>query len=143
MAYDDQLADRVRQALGPRPDVTERRMFGGVCFLLDGKMLCGVATAALMVRVGPEAHAAALARPHARPMDFTGRPMVGFVYVDPAGVRTVKAIAPWLERAMAYVATVKRATRKPARPRPRRVSGPRSARAAGSERRARAPARRG
>jgi TfoX/Sxy family transcriptional regulator of competence genes len=61
--------------------VTEKKMFGGIAFLLDGAMFCGVSGGDLMVRVGAEAHEAALARPHARPMDFTGRPMKGYVFV--------------------------------------------------------------
>lgn len=113
MAYDEKLADRIRQAVGPRPDVTERRMFGGIAFLLDGKMFCGVATEDLMVRVGPAGHERALSRPHARPMDFTGRPMVGYVYVAPAGLRTIAAVRRWTEEAIAFVATVPAKSRRP------------------------------
>jgi len=98
MAYDEALADRIRRVLGPRPDVTEKQMFGGLAFLLDGKMFCGLAKGRLMVRVGAERHAEALARPHVRPMDFTGRPMTGYVYVDPAGYRTDRTLAAWIGR---------------------------------------------
>ncbi len=114
MPYDEELADRVRAALGPRPGVTERRMFGGVAFLLHGKMFCGVAKGKLMVRVGPDAHAAALKRPHAAPMDFTGRPMKGYVFVLPAGAKTARAVRPWVEQSAAFVATLgpKKAKRK-------------------------------
>lgn len=126
MAYDEKLADRVRQAVGPRSDVTERTMFGGVAFLLDGKMFCGVATEDLMVRVGPAGYERALARPHARPMDFTGRPMIGYVFVAPGGLRTIAAVRRWTEEAIAFVATVpvkparaKKPTKAGARRRPR------------------------
>src|SRR5262245_24310570 len=71
MAYDETLADRIRRAIGPRPDVSEKKMFGGVAFLLDGKMFCGITKDDLMVRVGPDHHGAALAEAHVRPMDFT------------------------------------------------------------------------
>ncbi len=119
MAYDLSLAERIRRVLGPRADVSERKMFGGVAFMLDGKMFCGLVGEDLMVRVGPELHAQALAEPHARPMDFTGRPMKGYVFVAPAGTRTEKALARWLDRALAFVATVERAPpKKRSRPRP-------------------------
>jgi len=85
MAYDEAFVDRIRRVLGPRPDVTERKMFGGIAFLLDGKMFCGTSKDDLMVRVGPDNHDDALRRPHARPMDFTGRPMKGYVFVESAG----------------------------------------------------------
>lgn len=117
MAYDEALADRIRRAVGPRRDVSEKKMFGGVAFLLDGAMFCGVAGGDLMVRVGPEAHQAALARPHARPMDFTGRPMNGYVFVGTDGVRSQRSVTAWVERGLAFVATLE--------PKPRRQIGPR------------------
>lgn len=119
MAYDEALVDRVRRAVGPRSDVTEKRMFGGVAFLLDGKMFCGVATRDLMVRIGPAAYEAALAEAHVRPMDFTGRPMTGYVFVGPAGLSTARAIKKWIDRATAFVATVERRAPKPRKPRKR------------------------
>lgn len=88
MAYDEPLAERIRQALGARPDITEKKMFGGIAFLLDGKMFCGIVRDQLMVRVGPERYQEALGQPHAGPMDFTGRPMNGYVFVAPAGCST-------------------------------------------------------
>ena len=119
MAYDERLADRVRRAVGPRGDVSEKKMFGGVAFLLDGKMFCGIASDDLMVRVGPERYEAALGRAHVRPMDFTGRPMNGYVFVGPGGTRTAKAIATWVDQSVAFVATVERAAKKrPAKQRP-------------------------
>lgn len=124
MAYDEALADRVRRAIGPRSDVTEKKMFGGVAFLLDGKMFCGVASDDLMVRVGPDRHDEALARAHVRPMDFTGRPMKGYVFVSSAGCRTERAVKAWVDWSTAFVATVKKTPARPRRPRsaPRRRS---------------------
>lgn len=115
MAYDQALADRVRGAIGPRLDVTERKMFGGLAFLLDGKMFCGIVKADLMVRVGPERCATALGKPHVRPMDFTGRLMRGYVYVGPGGLRTVKAIRTWVDEGSAFVETLGDLTRRPNR----------------------------
>ena len=100
---DQALAGRIRQVLGPRPEVTERRMFGGLAFLVNGHMCCGINGEDLMLRVGPEGQADALARPGARPMDFTGRPLRGFVYVDASGYRTPSALASWIDRALRFV----------------------------------------
>ena len=98
MPFDEQLAQRVRQVLKGTRGVTEKRMFGGLCFLLRGKMCCGVERDRLVVRVGAEQYAQALARPHARPMDFTGRPLKGFVYVLSAGCRTAASLKAWVRR---------------------------------------------
>ena len=88
MAYDEQLAERVRKSLGRRRNITEKKMFGGLSFLQNGKMLCGVLKDLLVLRVGPEEAAKLLKKPHVRPMDFTGRPMKGFVYVEPGGSKS-------------------------------------------------------
>jgi len=106
MSFDDRLAGRVRELLGRRRNVEERRMFGGLAFLLDAKMFCGVLGRDLVVRVGPERHAAALARPHVRPMDFTGRPMTGYVYVSPKGTATARTLQSWVRMAEEFVATL-------------------------------------
>ena len=106
MAFDDTLAARVRAAFGAAPALTERRMFGGVAFLERGLMVVGVSGTSLMARVGPARHAEALARPHARPMDFTGRPMTGYVYVDAAGLASDAALRGWVDRCRAFVATL-------------------------------------
>src|SRR6185437_2435554 len=82
VAYDEDLADRVREVLPHGEAVTERRMFGGLAFMLGGHMFCGVVKDALMARLGPETAGRALGRPHVRPMDFTGRPMKGMVFID-------------------------------------------------------------
>jgi hypothetical protein len=110
MAYDERLAERVRAAMPTTGDLTERRMFGGLCLMLDGHMVCGVSGDRLMLRLGPEAADAALDRPHVRVMDFTGRPMNGYVYVEPAGLRG-RALGRWLAGAAAYVATLPPKTR--------------------------------
>lgn len=117
MAYDEQLADRVRRVLAGRPDVTERAMFGGLCFMTRGRMCCGLVGDELMVRVGAEAHAAALSERHVRPMDFTGRPMVGMVFVEPEGLLTPRMLAGWVERGLAFAATMPPKPRTAARKR--------------------------
>lgn len=106
MAFDEKLAERVRAALARRRGVSEKKMFGGVAFLADGHMFCGVNQADLVVRVGPEAWAKALARRHARPMDFTGKPLSGYVYVAPPGVRTAASLKAWVERGLEFARTL-------------------------------------
>jgi TfoX/Sxy family transcriptional regulator of competence genes len=106
MAYDEGLAERIREVLDGRPAVTEKKMFGGLAFMLDGYMFVGVQDDTLMARVGPDNHAAALARPGARPMDFTGRPMKGYVYVDPKGFESDEDLAGWIKQCAAFVKTL-------------------------------------
>ena len=106
MAYDPELADRIRRALAERTSVTEKAMFGGLSFLLNGKTFCGIVKRDLMVRVGPDRYEDALARPHVRPMDFTGKPLKGYVYVGPEGSRTEPMVRPWVEKGMAFVETL-------------------------------------
>lgn len=102
MAYNEDLAFRVREALGDREGLMEKKMFGGLGFMLNGNMCCGVVHDDLMVRVGADNHQDALAQPHARPMDFTGRPMKGFVYVGLQGLQENDALKQWLERGVAF-----------------------------------------
>ena len=106
MAYDEGLADRVRATLLPRPDIEEKKMFGGLTFMVGGHMCCGVIGGDLMVRVGPDAYEDALAAKGARPMDFTGRPLRGMVYVGPGGHRTDDALASWVKRGTDFVASL-------------------------------------
>lgn len=106
MAYDEELAERIRRALADKHSVVEKRMFGGIAFMLRGNMCCGIVRGDLMVRVGPERHEEALAQPHARPMDFTGRPMRGMVYVTPEGCRTDEALKRWVEQGLNFAATL-------------------------------------
>ena len=101
MAYDETLAERVRHALSAEAGVTEREMFGGLALMVDGHMACGIVGDELMLRLGPEGADVALERPHVRPMDFTGRPMTGMVYVEPAGIRGV-ALRNWVGKAVAH-----------------------------------------
>lgn len=101
------LVARVRSALGTRRGLTEQKMFGGVAFLLDGKMCCGVTKDGdVVVRVGPEAYDEALLHPHARECDFTGRPLRGMVLLTPAGIRSRQGIPSWVSRAAAFVASL-------------------------------------
>jgi TfoX/Sxy family transcriptional regulator of competence genes len=102
MAYDERLAARIRSLLGAGPDVREQKMFGGIAFMVEDRMAVGVIHDDLMVRVGDDAHADALAKPHARPMDFVGKPMRGMVYVAPAGVASDRDLAGWVAAGTAY-----------------------------------------
>ncbi len=106
MAYDEQLADRIRRAAGDELGVGEKKMFGGLCFLLHGNMAFGVVGDELMVRVGPDAWAEALRQPHAREMDFTGRSMKGFVYVGVDGLAEDADLQAWLDRGVAFAGSL-------------------------------------
>jgi hypothetical protein len=106
MAYDEALAARVRAALGERGDLVEKRMFGGVGYLVRGNMACGVHGDRVIVRVGPEAYEAALADPHTRPFDLTGRPMTGWVTVGPEGYAIDTALAEWILRGVSFALTL-------------------------------------
>ncbi|MFN8469189.1 MAG: TfoX/Sxy family protein [Caldilineaceae bacterium] len=106
MAYSEHLANRVRAFAKVRPTVTEKKMFGGLAFMLNGNMFCGITDDSLMARIGPDHYAAALAKPHVRVMDFTGRIMKGYVYVDPAGLATDKDLQYWIELCAEYVLTL-------------------------------------
>jgi TfoX/Sxy family transcriptional regulator of competence genes len=117
MAYDEPLADRVRHALGPNRRVTEIKMFGGLCLMVRGHMTCGVIGDELMLRVGPDLYAATLARKHARPMDFTGKPMPGMVYVSAEGCATTRAVKAWVDRALEFNETLPPKRKKARNPR--------------------------
>jgi TfoX/Sxy family transcriptional regulator of competence genes len=106
MAYSEELANRLRAIAKVRPTVTEKKMFGGLAFMLNGHMLCGVSQDALMARVGPDNYSAALAKPHVRLMDFTGQPMKGYVYVEPLGVATDQELRAWVDLCAEYVLTL-------------------------------------
>lgn len=105
MAYDENLADRVRAILAPEPRLGERKMFGGLAFMIDGHMCCGIVGSDLMLRLGHDGTEAALERRHVRPMDFTGRPMTSMVYVAPEGLRGA-ALRRWVEKATAFARTL-------------------------------------
>jgi TfoX/Sxy family transcriptional regulator of competence genes len=102
MAYDEALAERLSDALSDRDDVRERRMFGGIAFMVAGNMAVGVVEDRLMVRVGPDAYETLLDEPHARPMDFTGRPMKGFVYVESRGLTSDADLRGWVDRGVDF-----------------------------------------
>lgn len=106
MAFDEGLAQRVRECLEGRRRVTERRMFGGLCFLVGGNMAAGIVGEELMLRVGPDAYDACLALPHAREMDFTGRALRGMVYVAPEGIAEDDELAAWVDRGWSYAASL-------------------------------------
>ena len=106
MSYDEKLAERVRRVLARRRGVVEKKMFGGLAFLLHGRMCCGVLRDDLVVRVGPERYEEALARPQARPMDFTGRPLAGYVYVAPAGCKSDKSLERWVHWGADFASTL-------------------------------------
>ncbi len=103
MAYDAQLADRVRTVLHGRGPILERRMMGGLCFMAGDHMACGVLGDALMVRVGRDGTAG---QAHVRPMEMGGRTVGGFVLVDPPGVRTAAMLERWVERGLDVAATL-------------------------------------
>lgn len=106
MSYDETVAKRVREALAGRPNVAERRMFGGLTFMVGGHMCCGIVGDELMVRVGPDRYDEALADRHAREMDFTGTPLKGFVFVEAKGFATAEALHRWVDRAVEFVHTL-------------------------------------
>src|SRR5262249_17651340 len=106
MAFDVELADRIRKVLGAEPGVTEKRMFGGIAFLLHGNMCCGVHGQALIVRVGPDRTARALLQPHVAPFALTGRPMKGWILVQPQGVASKGALGRWVGQGVRYAASL-------------------------------------
>lgn len=116
MAYDERLAERARAILKGQRALAEKKMFGGLAFLSNGKMFAGILKNDLVVRVGPEAHDASLKEPHTRPMDFTGKPMKGYVFVSPDGIKTTAHLRKWLMKGLDFVASVPPAKRKAPRP---------------------------
>jgi hypothetical protein len=103
MAYDEALAARVRAALGDQQGVRERKMFGGIGFLLNGNMCCGVYKEDLILRLSAEEADGALSTPDVRQFDITGRPMTGWVLVAPAGTAGDERLRDWVDRALAFV----------------------------------------
>src|SRR5215208_6023521 len=106
MAYDEQLADRVRDLLSARSDVSERKMFGGIAFMLAGNMACGVLGEDLIVRLDREESEKAVREDGIRPFDFTGKPMQGIVYVSPERTSGDDGLAEWVEAGAAYAASL-------------------------------------
>ena len=103
MAYNEVLADRLRKVLIGEPGITAKKMFGGLAFMVNGNMACGIVGDDLMLRLGTARHDEALSRPFARPMDFAGRPMVGMIYVAPPGYESDKDLAGWVALALDFV----------------------------------------
>lgn len=106
MAFDESLAARIRDALARKKGIEERKMFGCICFLLNGNALAGVWKNSLIARLGPDKGEAALREPHVREFDITGRPMRNWVVVEPEGVEGDDQLKDWIERATTFVKTL-------------------------------------
>lgn len=108
MAYSEQLAERIRKVLADRDDITEKKMFGGMSFLLNGKMCVGVIKDKMVVRVGKEQGEVLCKKPHAKTMNFTGKPMKAFVEVKPEGIKAAAQLKKWIAPAIAFVQTLEK-----------------------------------
>jgi TfoX/Sxy family transcriptional regulator of competence genes len=106
MAYNESAANRVRKLLKRRKGFAERKMFGGIAFLLNGNMCCGVVDDDLVLRLGPELAAEALDKPHTREMDFTGKSLKSMVYLAPAGYKTEAALGRWVRQVAQFTASL-------------------------------------
>jgi len=102
MAYDEILDQRIRAALADAPGMTAKKMFGGVGYMIKGNMACGVNQENLIVRVGPDNYMDALAESHTRVFDMTGRPMKGWVVVEPDGVKTANTLNGWIHKGVDF-----------------------------------------
>ena len=103
MAFDENLAARIRDALARKKNIKEKKMFGGVCFLLNGNMLVGVWKDSLIARLGPDQGEEALLEPHVKAFDITGKPMKNWILVEPEGVENDAAVKEWVQRAVKFV----------------------------------------
>ena len=112
MAYDESLAHRIRDVLAKTKGVTSKEMFGGVAFLIDGKMFVGVVKDELMARVGKEQHAELVKRAGARTMDFTHKPMIGYIFVSSKGIKAAKDLKFWISTSLEFTKTVKKKAKK-------------------------------
>ena len=121
MVYDEKLAQRMRTLLKTYKGIDEKKMFGGLAFMLKGKMFCGIVKNDLMVRVGKEQNDEALSKPYARPMDFTGKPMKGYVFVSSEGLGAEEDLAAWVMRGYEFVSGI---VEKAAKPKRRQRSNP-------------------
>ena len=106
MAFDEGLAQRIREHLAIRNDVNEKKMFGGLCFMVSGHMCCGIVDDTLMARVGPDNYESSLEEPHVSEMDFTGRPMKGMIYVKPDGIEADTDLGRWIDLCIAFVSSL-------------------------------------
>lgn len=106
MAYDEGLAQRIREQLQDHPGVEEKKMFGGLCFMVSRHMCCGIVDDKLMARVGPERYEKYLEKKSAHEMDFTGKPMKGMIYVEPEGLKADKDLREWVEACLDFIRTL-------------------------------------
>ena len=116
MAYDEKLVERIRDVVIGTPGLSERKMFGGLCFSINGYMVCGVQRKDLVVRVGSDNHVKALSRKYTRPMDFTGKPMTGYIYVSEARYKRNADLARWVNQGVEFVQSL-----PPKKPKKKRV----------------------
>jgi TfoX/Sxy family transcriptional regulator of competence genes len=112
MAYDEKLAGRVRELLSSKRNVAEKKMMGGLTFMVNNKMCVGILNDELMARIDPEIYESALKRKGSREMDFTGRPMKGFVFIDPEGTKSKKDLEYWLNLALDFNKQAKASKKK-------------------------------
>jgi TfoX/Sxy family transcriptional regulator of competence genes len=113
MAYDEKLADRIRELISKTHRITEeKKMFGGLCFMVNHKMCIGIQIDHMMVRLNPDQYEQALEKEGCRPMEFTGKPMQGYVYVDPEVLTTQKKLDNWIQLALDYNPTAKASKKK-------------------------------
>lgn len=102
MAYDEFLAERVRRTIGRERGITEKKMFGGLAFMLHGNMACGIVGEKLMLRLGEDGAGSAMREPHVKPMDFTGKPIKTMAFIDPEGIEGEGELAHWIDKALAF-----------------------------------------
>ena len=112
MAYNEKMVDRIRELLVTQKNVEEKKMFGGVCFMVNDKMCIGVNENEIMCRVGPDVYESALEKKGAREMTFTGRPMKGYVFVDDAGIKTKKDLESWVNMCLEFNKLAKASKKK-------------------------------
>lgn len=106
MAYDEGLAQRIRELVQDKPNIVEKKMFGGIAFMAFDYMCVGVVKNDLMARVGVENYPTALVQPHVIPMNFTGKPMAGYVFVQPLGLAEDEQLQHWIDVCFAFVRTL-------------------------------------
>ncbi len=106
MAYDEGLVQRVREFMDKQPMLDEKKMFGGIGFMVEGNIACGVLNDELIVRVGPDRYEESLEKKHTKVFDFTGRPMTGWIMVKPAGYETDAALKEWVKMGVGFALTL-------------------------------------
>jgi TfoX/Sxy family transcriptional regulator of competence genes len=106
MAYDEELASRIELILEGKPNIVAKKMFGGIGYLLNGNMACGVHKDLLVVRVGPDTYEEALSEPHTTIFDVSGRPMKGWIMVEPEGLTSQELLSSWVNRGLLFALTL-------------------------------------